>query len=38
VLERQFWQRAGVCLYKSRLTDYAKGLDRFLTDHREELA
>ena len=36
-LERQFWQRSGVCLYKSRLTDYAKGFDRFLTEHREEL-
>jgi len=37
VLERQFWQRSGVCVYKSRLTDYAKGFDRFLTEHREEL-
>ncbi len=37
VLERQFWQRSGVCLYKSRLTDYAKGFDRFLAEHREEL-
>jgi len=26
-----------VCLYRSRLTDYVKGFDRFLTEHREEL-
>ena len=38
VIERQFWQRSGVCLYKSRLTDYVAGFDRFLTEHREELA
>jgi hypothetical protein len=37
VIERQFWQRSGVCLYKSRLTDYVGGFDRFLTEHREEL-
>jgi SIR2-like protein/TIR domain-containing protein len=37
VLERQFWQRSGVCLYRSRLTDYVKGLDRFLNEHRDEL-
>ena len=37
VLERQFWQRSGVCLYRSRLTDYVKGLDRFLDEHRDEL-
>ena len=37
VLERQFWQRSGVALYKSRLTDYVAGLDRFLTEHRDEL-
>jgi hypothetical protein len=37
VIERQFWQRSGVCLYKSRLTDYVGGFDRFLTEHRDEL-
>jgi hypothetical protein len=37
VLERQFWQRSGVCLYKSRLTDYVAGFDSFLTTHRDEL-
>ena len=37
VLERQFWQRSGVSLYKSRLTDYVMGLDRFLEDHIDEL-
>ena len=37
VIERQFWQRSGVCLYKSRLTDYVAGFDRFLTEHRDEL-
>jgi len=37
LLERQFWQRSGVCLYKCRLTDYVHGLDRFLEDHRDEL-
>lgn len=38
LLERQFWQRSGVCLYRSRLNDYARGFDRFLAEHREELA
>jgi SIR2-like domain/TIR domain len=37
VLEQEFWERSGVRLYTSRLTDYAKGFDRFLTEHREEL-
>ena len=37
VLERQFWQRSGAALYKSRLTDYVAGFDRFLTEHRDEL-
>jgi SIR2-like domain/TIR domain len=37
MLERQFWQLSGTCLYKCRLTDYVKGLDRFLEDHRDEL-
>jgi hypothetical protein len=38
ILEKQFWQRSGIALYKSSLTDYVKGLDKFLSDHREELA
>jgi len=37
MLERQFWQRSGVGLYRSRLTDYVQGFDRFLTEHRDEL-
>jgi SIR2-like domain/TIR domain len=37
-LDRQFWQRSGVGLYQSRLTDYVQGLDRFLDEHRDELA
>jgi SIR2-like domain/TIR domain len=37
VLERQFWQRSGVALYKSRLTDYVAGFDRFLIEHLDEL-
>ena len=37
LLERQFWQRSGVCLFKSRLTDYANSFDRFLDEHRDEL-
>lgn len=37
VLERKFWQRSGVALYKSRLTDYVAGFDRFLTEHLDEL-
>jgi hypothetical protein len=37
MLERQFWQLYGTCLYRCRLTDYVKGLDRFLEDHRDEL-
>jgi hypothetical protein len=38
MLERQFWQRSGVPLYRSRLTDYVRGFDRFLVEHRDELA
>ena len=30
VLEQQFWRRFGVSLYKSRLSDYVNGFDRFL--------
>jgi hypothetical protein len=37
MLERQFWQRSGVPLYRSRLTDYVQGFDRFLVEHRDEL-
>jgi hypothetical protein len=37
VLEQQFWHRSGVRLYRSRLTDYVKGFDRFLEDHLDEL-
>jgi len=37
MLERQTWQGAGVGLYQSRLTDYVQGLDRFLSEHRDEL-
>jgi hypothetical protein len=36
LLERQFWQRSGVHLYNSSLTDYVTGLDRFLGGHRGE--
>ena len=38
MLERQFWQRSGVPLYRSRLTDYVQGFDRFLVEHRDELS
>jgi hypothetical protein len=38
VLERQFWQRSGVALYRSRLTDYAASFDRYLSEQRHELA
>jgi hypothetical protein len=38
LLERQFWQRSGVHLYRSRLTDYVTGLDRFLDGRRGESA
>jgi hypothetical protein len=37
LLERQFWQRSGVPLYRSRLTDYVRGFDRYLVEHRDEL-
>lgn len=37
LLERRFWQRSGVALYKSRLTDYVAGFDRFLIEHLDEL-
>jgi hypothetical protein len=36
-LERQFWQLSGVCLYRSRLTDYVQGFDTFLNEHSDEL-
>jgi SIR2-like domain len=36
-LERQFWQRSGVALYKSRLSEYVAGFDRFLTENLDEL-
>jgi SIR2-like domain/TIR domain len=37
MLERQFWQRSGVPLFRSRLTEYVEGFDRFLVEHRDEL-
>ena len=37
VLERRFWEHAGVGLYRSRLTDYMQGFDRFLTANRDGL-
>ena len=37
VLERQFWQRSGVALYRGRLGEYVAGLDRFLTENLDEL-
>jgi hypothetical protein len=30
VLERRFWQRFGVTLYKCSLAEYVKALDEFL--------
>lgn len=36
-LERRFWESCGVHLYTSRLSDYMKGFDRFLVNHRDEL-
>lgn len=37
ILERRFWQHNGVGLYRSRLTDYVQGFDRFLVRNRDEL-
>lgn len=37
VLERRFWEHAGVGLYRSRLTDYMQGFDRFLVTNRDDL-
>jgi SIR2-like domain/TIR domain len=37
LLERRFWEHAGVGLYRSRLTDYMQGFDRFLVTNRAEL-
>jgi hypothetical protein len=37
MLERRFWQQNGVGLYRSRLTDYVQGFDRFLVRNRDEL-
>jgi hypothetical protein len=36
-LERRFWEHAGVGLYRSRLTDYMQGFDRFLVTNRDGL-
>jgi SIR2-like domain/TIR domain len=35
-LERRFWQRSGVPLYRSRLTDYIQGFDRFLVTYAKD--
>jgi hypothetical protein len=35
-LERQFWQRSGRQLYRSRLTDYVQGFDRFLVTYAKD--
>jgi hypothetical protein len=37
-LERKLWQDVGVKLFSCRLTDYVEGLDRYLCEHRAELA
>jgi hypothetical protein len=37
LLERHFWQRSGVPLYQSRLTDYIQGFDRYLVENAPEL-
>jgi hypothetical protein len=37
VLERRFWEHAGIGLYRSRLTDYVQGFDRFLAANRGDL-
>ena len=37
VLESRFWENAGVGLYRSRLTDYIQGFDRFLVTNRNNL-
>jgi uncharacterized caspase-like protein len=37
MIEQEFWQSSGISLYRNRLTDYVKGFDKFLYDHREEL-
>jgi hypothetical protein len=37
MLERRFWEHAGVGLYRSRLTDYVQGFDRFLVTNRGDL-
>ena len=37
ILERRFWEHAGVGLYRSRLTDYVEGFDRFLAENRDDL-
>jgi hypothetical protein len=37
MLERRFWEHAGVGLYRSRLTDYVQGFDRFLAAKRDDL-
>lgn len=36
-LEQRTWRRSGMDLYRSRLTDYIWGLDRFLSEHHDEL-
>ena len=36
-LERHFWRRSDVVLYRSRLTDYLRGFDEFLDQNRGRL-
>jgi hypothetical protein len=38
MLERRFCERTGIALYGSASTDYVRGFDTFLNDHREELS
>jgi hypothetical protein len=37
MLERRFCGRTGIALYRSSSTDYLKGFDTFLYDHRKEI-
>ena len=35
MLDKVFWERSGVKLYKGSSTDYVEGLDRFLSEQRD---
>ena len=37
ILDKRYWERSAIALYQGSSTDYVKGLDRFLYEHRDDL-